>query len=225
MVHALSAAAAGSDVVSYLGLGRVFPANMTGNTVLLGLGLATGDLAAAGRSATALAAFLLGAAAVGAAVPVRGWSRGVPAFLGVELLVLTGLLLWWLALSGRPSGWPQHGLIALIGAAMGAQSAVVRRWGKTGVSTTYITGTWTALSVGVASRLRGGAATAGTGPLRRQATVLGLYALSALAVAAAFTAWQARAVLIPVALLAVAVTAAASLDRGGIDPNKAASSP
>ncbi|MEU8261130.1 YoaK family protein [Micromonospora sp. NPDC048999] len=213
VVHALSAAAASADAVSYLGLGRAFPANMTGNTVLLGLGVATGDLAAAGRSATALVAFLLGAGAVGAAVAVRGWSRGLVGALAVELLLLAALPAWWLALPGRPSGWPQHGLIALLGGAMGVQSAVTYRWGRAGVSTTYITGTWTAFSIGVASRLRGREAGKSTGPLHREATVLGLYALTALGVAAAFTAWRAWAALIPVALLVLSVATAASVNR------------
>jgi uncharacterized membrane protein YoaK (UPF0700 family) len=218
LVHALTATAAGADVVSYLGLGRAFPANMTGNTVLLGLGLATGDLAAAGRSATALIAFVLGAGLVGMAVPMQGWSRGVLGALAVELLLLAALPAWWLALPDRPFGWPQHGLLALLGGAMGMQSAVIHQWGKAGVSTTYITGNWTAFSIGVVSRLRGREAAKGMAPLRRESTVLGLYALSALAVAAAFTGWQARAALIPMALLAVAVTAAASLNRARSRP-------
>ncbi len=53
------------DAVSYLGLGRVFAANMTGNVVLLGFGIA----GAAGLPVIApivsLAAFLLGAAVGG----------------------------------------------------------------------------------------------------------------------------------------------------------------
>jgi uncharacterized membrane protein YoaK (UPF0700 family) len=217
LVHALTATAAGADVVSYLGLGRAFPANMTGNTVLLGLGLATGDLAAAGRSATALIAFVLGAGLVGMAVPTRGWSRGVLGALAVELLLLAALPAWWLALPDRPFGWPQHGLLALLGGAIGMQSAVIHQWGKAGVSTTYITGNWTAFSIGVAGLLRREATkgTKSTIPLRRESTVLGLYALTALAVAAAFNSWQARAALIPAALLAVAVTAAAGMDRAG----------
>lgn len=213
MVHVLTATAASADVVSYLGLGRAFPANMTGNTVLLGLGLATGDLAGAGRSATALVAFVTGAGVVGVAVPVRGWSRGLLGVLAVEVLLLAALPAWWFMLPGRPSGWPQHGLIALLGGAMGMQSAVTHRWGKAGVATTYITGTWTAFSIGVATRLRGREPGNATGPLHREGTVLGLYALTALTVAAAFSTWTARAALIPVALLGLAVATAASAGR------------
>ncbi len=39
-VPALAVVAAATDALSYLGLGKVFPANMTGNTVLLGIGIA-----------------------------------------------------------------------------------------------------------------------------------------------------------------------------------------
>ncbi len=53
------------DAVSYLGLGRVFTANMTGNVVLLGLGIAgSGGLPVLGPLIS-LGAFLLGATAGG----------------------------------------------------------------------------------------------------------------------------------------------------------------
>lgn len=38
----LALAAGGVDAATYLGLGRAFPANMTGNTVLLGVAVARG---------------------------------------------------------------------------------------------------------------------------------------------------------------------------------------
>ena len=47
MLLLLSLAAASLDAISYLGLGRVFTAMMTGNTVLLGLALAQGEVLAA----------------------------------------------------------------------------------------------------------------------------------------------------------------------------------
>jgi hypothetical protein len=58
------------NAVSYLGLGRVFTANMTGNTVLLGLALVQADRPAALRAGLALAGFLLGSAC-GACPPAR----------------------------------------------------------------------------------------------------------------------------------------------------------
>jgi len=49
------------DAVSYIGLGHIFTANMTGNIVLLGFAFAGVPGLSALRSLTALAAFLVGA--------------------------------------------------------------------------------------------------------------------------------------------------------------------
>ena len=62
MVLVLTWAAAGIDAISYLGLGHVFTANMTGNTVLLGLAIGQGQGLAALGSIVALAGFALGVA-------------------------------------------------------------------------------------------------------------------------------------------------------------------
>lgn len=195
----LTVAAAATDAISYLGLGHVFPANMTGNTALLRLSLATGDPAAASRSATALGAFVLAALLVGAARPEEGRSRGVLSALTVELALLVGAPAWWLTLPARPVDGPRYGLIALVGAAMGTQSAAIRSAGVTGVSTTYITGTWVAMSGAIGARLRGGGAPRFAGlPLRRQVGVVLGYPVAAFTAAAIFMYWHAGAVLIPV---------------------------
>src|ERR1700727_1098962 len=54
------------DAVSYLGLGRVFSANMTGNVVLLGFGIAGGYQLPIVAPIVSLLAFLGGAAIGGA---------------------------------------------------------------------------------------------------------------------------------------------------------------
>ena len=56
----LTCAAGAVDAISYLGLGHVFTAMMTGNTVLLGLAVGQGHLGAAVRSVVALIGFSLG---------------------------------------------------------------------------------------------------------------------------------------------------------------------
>jgi uncharacterized membrane protein YoaK (UPF0700 family) len=53
------------DAVSYLGLGHVFTANMTGNAVLLGVALTGAGQISITGSLLALAAFLVGAAVGG----------------------------------------------------------------------------------------------------------------------------------------------------------------
>ena len=56
----LSVAAGCVDAASFLGLGQVLPAAMTGNTVLLGLALGQAELQAALRSVVALLGFFSG---------------------------------------------------------------------------------------------------------------------------------------------------------------------
>lgn len=152
----LTAGAAGTDALSYLGLGHVFPANMTGNTVLLAIGTATADYASAIRSLLALGGFVLGALVAGLVIGTRTtdeWTRPMRAVLLAEFTVQVAVLGWWLTLPDHPHGAAQHALIGMLGVTMGMQSAVVARL-PVGVSTTYITGTWTAVSTWAAGRMR-----------------------------------------------------------------------
>jgi uncharacterized membrane protein YoaK (UPF0700 family) len=134
-------AAAATDAISYLGLGKVFPANMTGNTVLLGIGLATGDMTHAAHSGVALGGFVLGAAFAGGRPhgPAR-WARGPSLDAYVETALVLAAFLWWHL--GAP---PKMALIGMLAIAMGMQSAAITRL-DLGVSTTFITGTWTSAS-------------------------------------------------------------------------------
>lgn len=207
VIAALTAAGAATDAISYLGLGHVFPANMTGNTVLLGIGAATHDGAAVRGSATALGAYVLAAAAVAAAVPARPGRWRLRLVLLAELSLLLAAAVWWLARGdGSPAGGPRLGLIALAGAAMGTQSALTVRLGLPVGTTTYITGTWTRLSM-VAGSLVHRSAERPAGKHGPQALVVVLYPVAGFAAAAAFTRWHPAAMLLPVALLAGAAVA------------------
>ena len=199
-------AAAATDTVSYLGLGKVFPANMTGNTVLLGIGLATGDLASAGRSAVALGGFVLGAAITGASGHGRGWASGPLFGAATEAVLVLAALFWWL-IDPHPV---RLALIVLLSLAMGGQSAAISRLGF-GVSTTYITGTWTATSSWLGGRLRRRSTDddADTDPdteqrHRLQAVVVVSYFGTACLAAYLFHHWQAWALTLPVAALLAA---------------------
>lgn len=209
----LSAVAAAVDALSYLGLGHVFPANMTGNTVLLGVGLATGDPGAAGRSALALGAYVVAAAGAGALLPDRGWSRRLATALTVELGLLVAGAGCWIAAGPRPAGVTRLVLVVLAGLAMGTQSAAVARLGVPGVSTTYITGTWTALSSGFGRRTAGLPDRPPGRDLARQFGVVAVYAAGALVAGLAFRAGHATATLIPVGLLVVAAVTGGTLAR------------
>jgi uncharacterized membrane protein YoaK (UPF0700 family) len=148
----LLACAAGSvDAVSYMELGRVFTANMTGNTVLLGLALVEAESAAALRSALALVGFLVGSA-LGAWIVERGrvggaWPLTVTVVLALEWVILTVFAISWQFASSvvSPPG-DRATLVVLSAFAMGLQSAAARHLDVSGIATTYITGTLTSLA-------------------------------------------------------------------------------
>jgi uncharacterized membrane protein YoaK (UPF0700 family) len=208
IVLGLTLVAGCTDAISYLGLGRVFTANMTGNTVLLGLAVAQRDAGAAARSASALGGFVLGAVVVGLAPEQR--RRSVTGGLVIELGLLAALLGWWSATGSTPRGATQDGLIALAGTAMGVQSAAVARLGVPGVATTYITGTWTGISAGVANWLRRRPSDASPGDQAHrglQVTVVAVYLGGAIAGGFAQDGWGPAAASIPLGVLAVVVAA------------------
>src|ERR1700690_1794522 len=64
------------DAVSYLGIGHVFTANMTGNIVLLGFGIAGSGGLPVLAPTISLAAFLLGATCAGRLLAARAHAEG-----------------------------------------------------------------------------------------------------------------------------------------------------
>ena len=159
MLLVLTFAAGLVDAISYLEMGHVFTAMMTGNTVLLALAIGQGEVMAALRSTLALVAFSVGAAG-GAVVLLRGralgeWPPIVTATLAIEGVVLgVFAAVWHLGgTSARPDAVTVV-LIGLSGLAMGIQAAAVRHLGVPGVASTYITGTLTNLMTELVTWLR-----------------------------------------------------------------------
>ncbi|ARP70013.1 DUF1275 domain-containing protein [Streptomyces pluripotens] len=143
------------DAVSYLGLGHVFTANMTGNVVILGLASAGAPGFSIRHAATSLACFLPGAVVGGRlSARLRGGSHRTWARLSLAAeAVLIG------AASAVAFAWPhagaaQYALIALMAFAMGLRNATVRQLGVADVTTTVLTTTLTHLAA--ESRLGGG---------------------------------------------------------------------
>jgi uncharacterized membrane protein YoaK (UPF0700 family) len=130
------------DAFSYLVLGHVFVANMTGNIVFLGFALAGAPGFSFAASALALAAFWVGALAGGALGARRGEHRArllaSAASLQVPLVAASVLLT---LLSGSPVSGPgyRYPLIALLAAAMGVQNAAARRLAVPDLTTTVLT--------------------------------------------------------------------------------------
>jgi uncharacterized membrane protein YoaK (UPF0700 family) len=136
------------DAVSYLGLGHVFTANMTGNVVLLGFGLAGGTGLPVLAPIVSMAAFLAGAFAGGRLQPRFGDRRphhlAVP--LACEALLVAVALALVLGLSPRPGTIAAGCVIAVLGGAMGIRNAAVRSLAVPDLTTTVLTLTLTGLA-------------------------------------------------------------------------------
>jgi len=148
------------DALSFLGLGGVFVANMTGNTVLFGLAIAQGNWLEVLRLLIAMLGFSLGV--LGGTLLVernyeqnRGrWMPQVLLALVIETSLLLVFALGWPLVNARRTIHPVADvLLALCALAMGQQSAIVVSMGVPGVSTTYITGTITTLMASLGRRL------------------------------------------------------------------------
>jgi uncharacterized membrane protein YoaK (UPF0700 family) len=148
----LTFAAGALDALSYL-RGHAFTANMTGNTVLLGLSIFGHDRQRLVPCAIALAGFL-GGAAIAAVVLTRPFVRMDAAAdlrcgLALEIPALCIFSVVWLFDPGGEAFFTPAALLASGACALGIQSVAVRRLKITGVVTTFITGTMTAAVVGV----------------------------------------------------------------------------
>lgn len=158
-----------ADAGSYLGLGQVFTANMTGNVLLLGFAAdRSGHLSFLG-SLIALLAFVAGAVAgsylVGGRHQTPHYRRG---FM-VEWVFLAASTVVLFVAHPESSGRTDI-VLALLALSMGMQNAVVRRMGLPDVNTTVLT---TALGglVADAVEVRGRPVRAG----RRVATIVLLF--------------------------------------------------
>ncbi|GAA1559607.1 YoaK family protein [Kribbella lupini] len=193
-----------ADAVRYLGLDRVFTGNMTGNVVILGMGVSgTTDLPVGGPL-IALAAFMAGASLGGrvtrTAAPDSWRLTSTVLLCGVGLVFTIAALI--LAVEDVEQGTAlAFTLTALLAAAMGLQAAVARHIAVKDVTTVVVTSTIT----GLAADSRFGAALENHPWLRRSAAVL-LIAAGAGAGAAILTVSLALAVAVPAVLtFAVAV--------------------
>jgi uncharacterized membrane protein YoaK (UPF0700 family) len=142
------------DAVSILALGRVFIANMTGNVVFVGFGLAGAPGFSLMASLLALAGFLLGAAAGGPVTIRLRASRGrlLAVVVTVEL-VLLAVTVVIAALSTDPFAPVPRDLIVLIAAtALGLQNAAARELAVPDATTTVLTMTLTGFAADLRRR-------------------------------------------------------------------------
>lgn len=160
------------DAVSYLGLGHVFTANMTGNVVVLGFAAAGAPGFSVPHTSTSLALFLVGAA-VGGRIAKRfgGGSRRTWAqiTLAAETVFVGASAVVAIAAPGATA--TIYAVIALTAFAMGLRNATVRKLGVPDLTTTVLTMTLT----GLASESRAGDGSGHRSP-RRTASVLAMLA-------------------------------------------------
>jgi uncharacterized membrane protein YoaK (UPF0700 family) len=134
------------DAFSFLRLGHVFVANMTGNVVFLGFALAGVGEVSIVASLLAVVAFALGAALGGRWAAGRVVHRGH--LLAAATSVQAGLVLVASVIAsaaGAQGSAVRLTLIGLLALAMGGQNAVVRRLAVPDLTTTVLTLTVTGL--------------------------------------------------------------------------------
>jgi uncharacterized membrane protein YoaK (UPF0700 family) len=200
----LAASAGSADGWSYFGLGHAFVANMTGNTVLLGLAVFQnhGDLLHPAISLGCYAAgAVLGSLFTGTVQPGTVWSKAISWTLMLEALLLLAAEAGWLAIHLHISHSINFELLlATVALAIGMQSGAMVQLKIPGIVTTYITGTWTTMLSGLVRLARHDQQQApgqeAEKRLAMQAAVLSVYFLSAV-----LTGWLFRRLPLAVGVL------------------------
>jgi len=144
------------DATSYLRLGHVFVANMTGNVVFLGFALAGDQALSIPASLVALAVFVVGSAASGRfAMRFADDRHRLLRVAVVAELVLVVVALVVAVTTSQDAGAPsRYGSIASLALAMGIQNATARRLAVADLTTTVLTLTLTGIAAD--SKLAGG---------------------------------------------------------------------
>ena len=129
------------DAFSYLALGHVFVANMTGNVVFLGFALVGAPGFSIGASLVALASFWSGALVGGKAHSLleKNRARLLTAAASMQAVLLAAsVVLAALAGNAVTAGF-RYALIVVLGIAMGIQNATARKLAVPDMTTTVLT--------------------------------------------------------------------------------------
>jgi uncharacterized membrane protein YoaK (UPF0700 family) len=161
------------DAISFLGLGHIFTANMTGNVVFLGFAAGGAPGVSAARSITALCAFAGGSACGGKLTSSR--HRTPVAHMLIAMYVETALLLTAATAAtfaaSDVSPVIAYAIVLSTALAMGLRNAVVRKLAVPDLTTTVLTMTITGLAAD--SSLAGGH---GGRTARRALSILAMFA-------------------------------------------------
>ena len=157
LLAALTVSSGAVDAISFLALGKIFTAFMTGNVAFLGMGIAGHPGAPRIVSVLASMAGFAGGVYLATKITKRSsqsaahegeqatgvvWPRQTTFALGISLLPHLCFLVIWFAASGRPGDNLIPVLLAVWALAMGNQSAAVRQLNVGGIFTTAATATF-----------------------------------------------------------------------------------
>jgi uncharacterized membrane protein YoaK (UPF0700 family) len=158
LLAALTVSSGAVDAISFLALGKIFTAFMTGNIAFLGMGIAGYPGAPRITSVLASMAGFAGgvylgtkivkysrksAAHAGEQPPASAvWPQRTTVALGISLVPHLCFLAIWFATSGQPDDNLIPVLLAIWALAMGNQSAAVRQLDVGGIFTTAATATF-----------------------------------------------------------------------------------
>jgi uncharacterized membrane protein YoaK (UPF0700 family) len=136
------------DATSYLRLGHVFVANMTGNVVFLGFGIAGATGISVTASMAALGAFLVGGVIGGriAVASADNRQRHLRLALGVQTVLVAAAVGVAASAGQHLAADARYALIALLALAMGIQNAAARKLAVADLTTTVLTLTLTGLA-------------------------------------------------------------------------------
>ena len=148
LAAALSGVAGYVDAIGFLKLGGFFVSFMSGNSTRLGVGLATGHIAAALTALGLIGLFVVGVV-LGALIARRAGEARRSAVLVLEALLLAGAAALIMA------GFDGAGVAAMV-LAMGAENSVFHRNGDVGVGLTYMTGALVKAGHRIAAAVSGG---------------------------------------------------------------------
>lgn len=147
------------DAVSFLGLGRVFTANMTGNIVFIAFALAGAPGLSVPRSVVSLLTFMVGAALGGRLAKsmigstYRRWLTWA-AIIETALILGAAAFGWFYQHEHSGPEWALYGIIVTTAIAMGLRNATVLRLADPDLKTTVLTLTVTGIAAD--SSLAGG---------------------------------------------------------------------
>lgn len=140
------------DAVGFLALDRVFTGNMTGNIVILGMGVAGADDLPVLGPAIALAAFTAAAWVAGLALRKpraargTGWHHTVTVLLTLGAVTLTALTVVAAVVGDDSAPVVEIVMAAVTAAVMGSQAVVARAVGVADMTTVVVTSTLASLA-------------------------------------------------------------------------------